>query len=267
MQMIVKFLMLALAGYLVFAALLFFFQRKVLYYPYHAQFNQESASREGLAHWPSQQNFRGFIGREPLKEAKGTVVVFHGNAGAAFHRSYYLRALSRYNMRVILAEYPGYGGREGRISEKTLVEDGLQTVELVHQQFGGPLFVWGESLGCGVAARIVKESTVPVEGAVLLLPWDSLAELAQSLYWYFPARWLVLDRYNNIENLQGFAGKIAVLLAENDEIVPLQHGQHLYDSITTTKKQWIFKNSGHNDFPVAPGEQWWKEVVAFMTED
>jgi len=50
-----------------------------------------------------------------ISSPKGTVTVFHGNAGPAAGREFYLQALAPLNYRVILAEYPGYGGRTGTL--------------------------------------------------------------------------------------------------------------------------------------------------------
>jgi len=47
-------------------------------------------------------------GQEEPFDADGTIVVFHGNAGAAYHRAFYPESLSKQDMGVVLAEYPGY---------------------------------------------------------------------------------------------------------------------------------------------------------------
>ena len=267
MQEIWKILLYILIGYFVLCLAVFVFQRRALYFPSQIQFSEESAGNGGLRHWPSYDNFRGFINRDELIDAKGTVIVFHGNAGTAFHRSFYASALSKQNMRVILAEYPGYGGREGRPSEKVLVDDALETIRLAYEAFGDPLFVWGESLGCGVVSSAVHQTDIPLKGVVLLLPWDTLPNLAQTHYWFFPTRWLVMDKYNSVDNLQGYDGRIAVLLAENDEVIPIEHGQTLYDSIATEKKLWVFENSRHNEVPIGPDLLWWQEVTEFITDE
>jgi hypothetical protein len=77
---------------------------------------------------------------------------------------------------------------------------------------------------------------------------------------------LVLDKYNNIDNLQGFEGNIAVILAENDEVVPVKHGKKLYDSITANKKLWLFEDVRHNEMPVEAELHWWKEVIVFISQ-
>jgi alpha-beta hydrolase superfamily lysophospholipase len=264
--MIWKTLFYALIGYVILCSLVFLFQRNLLYLPSKIKLSEEYAIAAGLRYWPSFEKFRGFSSQGEQDDAEGTVIVFHGNAGAAYHRSFYVDALSIQNMRVILAEYPGYGGRAGQPSEDVLVKDALETIRLAHQEFGDPLYLWGESLGCGVVSSAVKKTDVPIRGVALFLTWDSLPDVAQTHYWFFPARWLVLDKYNNVDNLQGFEGNIAVVLAGNDEVVPVQHGKNLYESLTAKKKLWIFEGTRHNEVPVSAELRWWKEVISFLAE-
>ncbi len=99
------------------------------------------------------------------------------------------------------------------------------------------------------------------------MPWDTLPNLAQTHYWYFPTRWLVKDKYNNIDNLKRYNGRIAVLLAKNDEVIPVKHGRNLYESITIEKKLWLFENAGHNEVPVESELRWWQEVAEFIAKE
>ena len=190
----------------------------------------------------------------------------HGNAGAAYYRSYYVNALSKLSLQVILAEYPGYGGRTGEPSEETLVKDAIETVDIAYQKYGSPIYLWGESLGAGVVSSVVAQSTVPIKGIVLLTPWDSLPELAETHYWYLPARWLLRDHYNSVENISSFDGNVAVVLAERDNVIPIKHGQRLYESINANKRLWLFKGAGHNSLPVSEELDWWKEVSEFIAQ-
>jgi hypothetical protein len=265
--MIWKILLFVLAGYLALCALVFVSQRNMIYLPMQLELSQESAVYEDLRHWPDFENYRGFIGYSETTDTEGTIIVFHGNAGVAYHRSFYIDALSKQNMRVILAEYPGYGGRDGQPSEDLLVKDALETIRLAYEEFGEPLYLWGESLGCGVVASALRETEIPIQSVVLFLPWDTLPNLAQTHYPYLPARWLMLDKFNNVENLQRYEGKIAVLLAGADEVIPIQHGMNFYDSITTEKKLWVFEDTRHNEVPVGPELQWWQEVITFISQD
>ncbi len=263
--MILRFTIYALVVYLLFAALMFLFQRRLLYLPNLATDSASSLAATGLARWPdSGQHYRALIGVGSPGEAAGTVIVFHGNAGGAHDRSYYVQALEPLGYRVILAEYPGYGGRGGSPGEQVFVDDARHTISLARKIYGEPVFLWGESLGSAVVAAAIADGVVSVEGIILLTPWDSLADLAQSIYWFLPARWLVRDRFDNVENLRQYSGRVAVITAELDQVVPGKHSDRLYDSLSADKKRWHFEGAGHNTWPISPDEKWWTEVMAFV---
>ena len=255
-----------LIAYAVLTAVVFASQRRLLYLPSTNSLTEPSAAARGLRFWPEYTNYRGFINADQNIQAKGTIIVFHGNAGSAIDRDYYIQALAHLGYRIIIAEYPGYGGRSGQPSEAVFRADAITTIQLARQQFGPPIFLWGESLGSGVVAAAVAESAAIADGLILLTPWDSLPSLAQAIYWFLPARWLVLDRYDNIKNLQSFQSRIAVVLAEQDEVIPTRHGRRLYESIAAPKALWVFKNAGHNTWPVQAGQPWWQEVMDYVSE-
>ena len=178
-----------------------------------------------------------------------------------------MNALTPLGYHVVLAEYPGYGGRSGSPSEANFRNDALETIRRAHAALGGPLFLWGESLGCGVAAGVVASSPVPVTGIVLITPWDSLPNLAQSIYWYLPVRMLLYDQFDNGTSLSAFKGPIAVAMADLDTIIPNKHTLRLHEQLPPFKKLWRFDQAGHNDWPTDPGEQWWSEVIRFVTSN
>ena len=265
--MLLKFIISILFIYLGLITTLFFAQRKLLYFPSKSLPNEKLLQLEGLRYWNlSNNSYRGLISIEPKNNAKGTMIVFHGNASTADDLNYYSRALTARGYRVLLVEYPGYAGRTGNPSESVLVADAREIVSLIDQEYGEPIYLWGESLGSGVVAAAVADSTLPVEGIVLINPWDSLANLAQTIYWGVPVRAILLDRFDNMTNLKSFKGKVAILISEQDEVIPPKFGLNLYNSVTNTKKLWIFKNAGHNSFPNATQEIWWQEVVDFISK-
>lgn len=240
------------------------FQRKLIYLPSAVSSREEALAGESIRKWPSAEVFRGWISASQGDGKRGTVIVFHGNAGAALDRTVYVEALEPLGLRVILAEYPGYGGRPGDPSETSLVTDALETIRLAHEHYGPPIVLWGESLGCGVVSGAARRTSIPLAGLVLFLPWDSLPAVAQHHYWVLPARWLVWDQYNNIENLRAVQTAVAVLLADRDVVVPAVHGERLFQSLSTRKRLWRFTHAGHDDVPMDPTLDWWREVVGFL---
>ncbi len=256
-------------GYALLVGFMALMQRKMLYFPDPtASIQAVSLGADWILEpWPGVgEAFRGYV-RGPLSRpmsTRGTVVVFHGNAGSARDRGYYTLPLEARGYRVVLAEYPGYGGRAGAPSEETFIEDGRDTARLALAEFGGPLWLWGESLGAAVAAGVAADRTLPVAGVALITPWDRLTDLAQSLYWYLPARWLLRDRYDTIAALRQYDGAVAVLVAEQDEIIPARHSQRLYEALPGLKKRWLFAGAGHNTWPGEPRAAWWDEVLAWF---
>ena len=238
-------------------------QRHLLYFPDPKPASPAQLDAAGLSPWPGESEPRGYIGVANAIVAQGTVLVFHGNAGSAWQRSYYSAALELQDYRVIVAEYPGYGGRQGAPSESSLVADGLATLQQVHQRYGEPIVLWGESLGSGVAAAVARQSPVPLAGLVLLTPWDSLSSVARYHYPLIPQS-ILRDRYDSRANLKGFAGPVALVLAAEDEIIPESLSMALFQSLPGKKQLWRFADAGHNSWPAASHEAWWREVMDFI---
>jgi len=255
-----------LLSYLLMLLAVFLLQRKLLYVPDRFTAEQQKAvmANLNLRPWPSENDLRGFVSRITTDHAKGTVLVFHGNAGSALNRNYFIAGIQRQGYRVILAEYPGYTTRAGTPSETTLIKDAITTAEEVLHVFGGPLILCGESLGSGVVAGIVASKLIPVKGLLLITPFDSMVNVAQHHYWIFLARWLLLDRYDNVSRLRTYDGPVAIISAEQDAVIPNSNTIALFDQLPGPKKRWHFKNAGHNTLPMDEEQPWWGEVMQFI---
>jgi hypothetical protein len=112
----------------------------------------------------------------------------------------------------------------------------LETVRLAYEQYGAPLYLVGESLGCGVAAAIAKKTSVPIAGIILITPWDTLASVAKSMFPFLPVQLVLTDKYDSISNLKEFKNKISVVGAERDDILPIKHAVNLMLFLKTVKK-------------------------------
>jgi uncharacterized protein len=236
------------------------FQRQLLYFP---QTTSGPVAPEGLTPWPATGELRGYLA-EPTGTARATAVIFHGNAGHAGERDYYVGALGRLGVRVILAEYPGYGPRPGPIDEDSLVADARRTLDLAGQQFPEPLLVLGESLGAGVAAEAVGGESPAVAGLMLITPWNSLVEPARFHYPWLPVDWILQDRYDSARNLAGFERPVLVAVAERDSIIPARFGTALYDSLTGPRQLRMIPGADHNDWVFHIRGAWWQESIDFL---
>lgn len=244
---------------LVLLAAIFLLQDRLLYMP--ATTSVERMTSSGLHAWPSPQDFRGLVA-EPAGTARGTAIVFHGNAGHAGHRAFYAQALTPLGLRVILAEYPGYGPRGGELGEASLVADAEQTVAHAHRQYGTPLVLMGESLGAAVAAAAGARHRELIAGLLLITPWDRLEHVGSHHYPWLPVKWMLRDRYDNAMHLASFSKPVVVAIAERDSIVPSRFGRALYESMQGPKHLLLMKGADHNDWTDFVDAAWWRNAIA-----
>jgi len=236
-------------------------QERMLYFP--ARVSVAQAASGGLQPWPDAQAFRGLLS-PAAGTPRGTAIVFHGNAGHAGQRGHLAAALSVSGLRVILAEYPGYGPRDGALGEASLVDDAAQSIALAHRQFGAPLLVVGESLGAAVAAAAAARQRAQVTGLMLITPWDRLENVASHHYPWLPVKWLLRDRYDSADHLADVGRPVVVAVAARDDIVPARFGQALYAALPEPKLLLSLPQAGHNDWPDHAGAAWWQQAVDFM---
>ena len=250
-------------GIAIFVGWLAMFQDNLLYFPDQMPLAKavDEASQEGLAPWPDAGSYRGLLA-EPKAPVRATLLLFHGNAGHAANRGWYAGRLGRLGVRVILAEYPGYGPRPGKLGEASLVPDAIETVAQVRRQFSGPLILAGESLGAGVAAAAAKVSDV--DALLLITPWDSLKNVAGHHYPWLPVGWLLREQHDSAGNLAAFRGRVAVVVAEQDSIVPAKYGRALFANLPEPKRLWTIPGAEHNDWWSRVDEAWWESDVGFL---
>jgi uncharacterized protein len=241
-------------------------QNKLLYYPSSSLPSAETLRAYNVTLWSSSPNeYRGLVSINVAGSVKGTIVVFHGNGGTASDRIFYVKPLTELGYRVILAEYPAYGGRKGEVGERSYTADAVETLRLASGQYKGPVFLLGESLGCGVAAAAARHTDVRVSGIILITPWDTLASIAKSKFPYLPVSWFLKDNYDNIENLQSFGQRIAVIGAERDEVIPLEHARRLYLTLPAEARMIrIIKDAGHNDWPMFVDKTFFMKIMDYV---
>jgi len=263
------FLIIAVTGYFAILVFVYMMQDKILYFPDTYPLDTAAARAKGVhfSLWPGNApDYHGFVGADGPSAPKGVILLFHGNAGTALDRFFYAKELSHTGYRLILFEYPGYGARAGETREASFVSAAVDAARTAIEQFGGPLYLLGESLGCGVASAVAGTGQVPVAGVVLITPWDTLPDMAQTAFWYLPARWLTKDRYDNIRNMNRHGGPVAVVVAEKDEVIPPARGLRLFERLSGRKKLWVVPGAGHNDWLASVDSAWWSEVLRFVSE-
>ena len=233
----------------------------MVYFPEKASVREVDS--EGLRAWPTPQDFRGLVA-EAVGPLRGTAIVFHGNAGHAGHRASYATALTRVGLRVIVAEYPGYGPRDGAVGEGNLVADAEQTIVLAHRRYGAPCCLSASHWGPASRLRPARANGTKRQRCCSLRPWDRLEHVAAHHYPWLPVKWLLRDRYDTVNHLASFDRPVLVAVAERDSIVPTRFGVALHEALADPKRLTVFKAVGHNDWAASVDDNWWREAIVFL---
>ncbi len=260
-----RLLALALGGYGLLCLLVVLAQRRLLYFPARATGPDALAAARGLGLEAWRDGRGALLGWRAPGAGKGLrVLVFHGNAGSALDRGYYLDLLGGPDTEVILFEYPGYGSREGAPSEDSLVVAGVEAVARLRAEAPGPLWLLGESLGSGVASAVAARRPGDLAGLVLVTPFARLTEVAAWHYPWLPMGLLLRDRWDNAAALARYPGPVGLLVAGRDEVVGAAQGRLLAAALGPRARLWEVPEAGHNTLPLRPGAPPWPGIRGFL---
>ncbi|MDO9584481.1 MAG: alpha/beta hydrolase [Desulfomicrobium sp.] len=237
-----KFASLGALLYMGLCALLFLFQRSLIYLP-HSPSNHE---RETLT---VPVDGAQILVTTRLSDSPKAVLYFGGNAeDVAYSLPTFEAAFPGHSL--YLPHYRGYGGSTGKPSEAALFADALALFDMVHEKHPHVVVV-GRSLGNSVAVRVA--ALRPAARLVLVTPFDSILGLAQKLYPFFPVRWLLLDRFESAEFAPTVTAPTVLIVAEMDEIVPRQSAENLLGRFAPgVAEMKIVTGTGHNTVSTSP---------------
>jgi pimeloyl-ACP methyl ester carboxylesterase len=141
--------------------------------------------------------------------------------------------------------YRGYRPSSGSPSPEALLSDSLVVFDHLRQtQPSKSIITVGFSIGSSVAAYLARHR--PVEGLILVTPFDSVEALARDLYWWAPVSLLFRHRMPTIEFVRDSLVPTAVLTAEHDAIVPARRSGPLRTAIRNLVFQRVIE-AGHNN--------------------
>ena len=196
------------------------------------------------------ENLHGWWVR--VDEPRGSVLLFHGNAGNIGDRVPHIELLAGAGFNVLAFDYRGYGRSTGRPSEAGTYLDARAALDALPDR---PVIYFGESLGGAIALELALEH--PPAGLILQSTFTSIRHMARLHYPFIP-RALVPDAYPSLDRIRDLRSPLLVLHGSRDEIVPLMDGEALYKAAPDPKRMHTF-DAGHNDMV---GPDWIAQVSA-----
>lgn len=126
----------------------------------------------------------------PGKDARGTVMLLHGNGGTICYRTFHAEQLRDPRWNVALIEYPGYGLGAGQAGQEAILRNAVAAFDAVKELSGGkPVVVFGKSLGSGPATYVGQQRDPA--GLILHTPYPSLNAVAGGVFHHLIPVWLI----------------------------------------------------------------------------
>jgi hypothetical protein len=236
-------------------ALMYVFQRALMYFPDVARTSPAAAGLPEAEELmlPSGDGERLVAWHVPPRESKPVILYFHGNAGALDLRAGRFKWLIADGNGLVAVSYRGYGGSTGKPSEKGLMLDAAAAYEFAVARYPiKHIVAWGESLGTGVAVALAAEHAVG--GIILDAPFTSAADVGAAAFPFVPVRWFIKDAFNSDHRIGRVKAPLLVLHGELDRIVPIVFGERLFGLAHEPKRMVRFPLGGHvnlDDFGAA----------------
>jgi len=248
-----------------FLALIYFWQSSLILLPGIGGSSADVLAQcgPGSAVWQVSGKYRGKV-CEPAGLAKGTVILYHGNAGTVDDRTGLAEVLIGRGFRVALSEYPGYGKREGSATINSVLAASLDDFEIAHAKWPAPVYLLGESLGAGIAAEVVEKHPEKVAGIILITPWDSLANVVNSMF-FVPLSFLLHQRFDTVQALTEYRGSVVIVAAERDEVLSVSHARALAKAVPSAAYLEL-RGAGHNDWPSFMTREDWDWVMKSLVK-
>lgn len=242
--------------YVVFCALLFVFQRSLMYFPTSLPGNAED-----------------FIERLPVEDIELALSVHHGSGsnaiiyfgGNAEEVSGGLAEWASYfpDCGIYLQHYRGYGGSGGKPSENALHADARAVFNLVQSRYEN-IAVIGRSLGSGVAIRLAAEN--PVNRLVLVTPYDSILSLARRSYPFVPIKMMLIDEFQSVLYAPDIKVPVLVIKAQTDNLIPHDHTEALLNEFELGIAYAItIPGTEHNT--ISANSNYFLEIQKFLAAD
>ena len=209
-------------AYLAVMVILFLFQQRFLYpAPQGVAALQPGYSEVELL---TEDGLRLRAFYRAAQDGLPTLVYFHGNGGTLTGASIANQALLEAGIGLLLVEYRGYGGNPGSPSEEGLYQDGEAAMAWLSEQGIAPneTIVSSNSIGGGVAVEMALRHDPAA--LIMIAPFTSLPEAAQSNIWWLPTRFLVRDQYRNADKVTELNIPVLIQHGDADNLVPFAHG-------------------------------------------
>jgi len=268
MRVIINLLIAAAVAYALMILFVFLYQPRLVYFPQVERELTATPRAAGLDYedvtLTTADNVKLHGWWVPSRNARGTILLMHGNAGNISHRLGYLTMFNRLGYSVLLFDYRGYGKSGGHPDEEGTYRDAEAAwLHLAATRNVAPrdIVMVAESLGGGVATWLALK--YPPRALVLASTFRSVPDLGAQIYPWLPVRLLARITYDNLARIARVDAPVLIAHSCDDDVIPFAHGEALF-AAAREPKQMLVLAGGHNDGFLFTRDAWIAAVGAFL---
>jgi fermentation-respiration switch protein FrsA (DUF1100 family) len=202
----------------------------------------------------------------PAENETGIILFCHGNAGNISHRLESISIFHKLGLSVLIFDYRGYGNSQGNPSERgTYLDAEAAWNHLIEVKKKSPdrIIIFGRSLGAAIAADIALRHRPA--GLILESSFLSVPEMGKKYYPWIPVRLLSKYDYSIIDKIQSISCPKLIIHSPDDEIVPFEHGNSIYEKAHQPKEILEIKG-GHNEGFLISGNLYIEGLQNFLNK-
>lgn len=251
-----QFAKLLFLGYIVCAILVSFLSDTLIYTPPTPTSFKKSASTLQLTINPETSINATYL---PNPQARYTVLFSHGNAEDLGTLEPFLHTYQAHGFSIFAYDYPSYGASTGKPTEKNIFASIAtsyfyltETLKIAPDN----IIIHGRSLGCGPS--IYAASRFSASALILESPFVS-AYRVKTVLPLFP-----FDKYQNLNNIEPLKIPTLIMHGTNDNVIPLWHGQAIFNALKGYKQAYWVKGAGHNNIMTSDNSGYWQTITHFL---
>jgi fermentation-respiration switch protein FrsA (DUF1100 family) len=180
---------------------------------------------------------------------QGALLYCHGNACNLSHRCQAIASWQKqFGTAVLIFDYPGYGQSEGEPNEAgcyAAAEAAYAWLVDEKHVLGSQVLLYGGSLGGGVAVELATHK--PHRALVLVKTFTSIPDAAQDVCRWIPVRWLMRNKFANLEKIGRCTQPVFIAHGTSDRTVQYRHSEELFTAANEPKQFFTMPGGDHND--------------------
>ena len=245
-------------------ALLYVFQDALIFFPQPTPLqHREQFAGHAITLKHDGKQLQGWYVPGVVSRSRPLVIYYGGNAEEVSGNLWDLPRLQA--GAYLFMNYRGYGGSQGKPSQKALCRDALHILDTMTDREKIPLehvVLMGRSLGSGVAVYVASQRQV--RGVILITPFDSLLNVARHHYPYLPVRLLLKHPFDSAVLAPAIRTPALIMIGREDTIIPNKRSTQLAQVWGGPVATVTIDHVGHNDIQLDP--HYWETINQFLSE-